>query len=117
MLLGGHVVLSDEGDLGRRMVAVDPLGIRELFDALGGDDPLEIRVTTIEGFVVLDVAVADLPDLGRSPLETLAGSLQQHAGTIVERLAIAQVLLERQGGALAPVGNGVRLWLPVVRAA
>lgn len=113
LLLGGHVVLSDEGDLSRRIVAIDPLSVRELFDALSGDDPLEIRVSSTDGFVILDVAVASLPVMEPSPLDALAASLQAHAGTVVERLAVAQVLLERQGGALAAAGHGIRLWLPV----
>lgn len=112
MLLGGHVVLSDEGDLGNCAVAIDPLPVRELFDALSGEDPLEIRVSRIDDYIILDVAVPLLPPLEQSPLSVLAGSLHAHAGGIVERLAVAQVLLERQGGALAGIEQGIRLWLP-----
>lgn len=113
MLLGGYVVISDAGDLGNRVVGVDPVTVREVIDAVAGDEPAEIHVLLHEAFAVLRLPLpAALVEVRGAPLVALAGSLQRHAGTLVEALAAAEVLLERSGGHIEIADEGVRMWLP-----
>ncbi len=112
MLLGGHIVLSDAGDLGSRVVQVDPVAVREIIDAVCGDDPVEVQVQVLDAFVVLRLPTdAALDDVEGAPLVTLARSLQRHAGTLIETLAAAEVVMERCGGGLDITDGRVRLWL------
>lgn len=98
MLLGGHVVISDEGDLGRRTVSVDVLAVREFLDATWGDQPAEIHVRIDGEFAILTCPPED--GFFGEPLAALASSLQSYAGTAVQGLATAQVMVERLGGSL-----------------
>ena len=117
LLLGGHVVISDAGDLGSRLVGVDPIAVREIIDAVCGDAPAEIHVSLLNTFAVVRLPLHEsLAEVRGSPLAALAHSLQQHAGTLVETLAGAQVILERCAGAIEITDEGVRLWLPRVDA-
>jgi signal transduction histidine kinase len=112
MLLGGHVVISDAGDLGSRLVSVDPVAVREIIDAVCGDEPVEIQVSLDDDYAVLRLPLNDeLSEVRGSPLVALAQSLQMHAGTVVETLAAAQVVIERCGGRIDVVDDGARLWL------
>jgi len=113
LLLGGHVVISDDGDLGSRLVSVDPIAVREIIDAVCGEDPTEIHVRLTDDFAVLRLPSTEaLADVRGGPLVTLAQSLQMHAGTLVESLAAAQVVTERFGGRLEVDEHGVHVWLP-----
>lgn len=115
LLLGGHIVLSDAGDLGNRLVEIDPIAVREIIDAMCADEPAEIQVTLLDSYVVLRLPLQEaLADVRGAPLVALAQSLQRHAGTLVETLAAAQVVLERSGGGLDITDGGVQLWLPRV---
>ena len=116
-LLGGYILISDAGDLGRQLVHVDPVAVREIIDAVCGDDPAEIQVSLEEQFTLLRLPLDDaLAEVRGAPLVALAHSLQQHAGTLVETLAAAQVVLERCGGRIDVADEGVRLWLPRAEA-
>ncbi|GMU41733.1 MAG: hypothetical protein AMXMBFR23_25990 [Chloroflexota bacterium] len=112
MILGGHIVLSDEGDLGRRTVAVDVLALREHLDATWGEEPVEIHVRLEGGFAVLSCPEV-APDLDDEPLTALAGSLQIYAGGPVQTLAAAQVILERLGGRVRCGDGHTVFWLPL----
>lgn len=113
LLLGGHVVISDAGDLGSRLVTVDPIATLEVIDAVCGEGPAEIQVSLTDGYAVLRLPLGEsLATVRGAPLVGLAQSLQLHAGTLVETLAAAQVVLERTGGRMDIVDEGVRLWLP-----
>lgn len=118
MLLGGHVVISDDGDLGGRLVSVDPIAVREIIDTVCGEEPTEIHVRLTDDFAVLRLPGPEaLAEVRGAPLVTLVQSLQMHAGTLVESLAAAQVVTERLGGRVEVDGNGVQLWLPRFEAA
>lgn len=113
LLLGGHVVLSDEVDLARCLVTVDALLVRELLDAICGDDPATVEVVVTDRFAVLRLPhPPGIGDVRGAPLVALVESLQLHAGSPIEDLAAGQVLLERLGGALQVDQSGVRIWLP-----
>lgn len=112
MILGGHIVLSDEGDLGRRTVAVDVLAVREHLDATWGDEAVEIHVRLEGGFAVLSCPEV-APGLDDEPLAALAGSLQTYAGGPVQTLAAAQVILERLGGSVRCTGGRTVFSLPL----
>jgi signal transduction histidine kinase len=116
LLLGGHLVISDAGDLGSRQVGVDPIAIREIIDAVCGEDPAEIAVSLDDTYALLRLPLdASLAEVRGGPLVTLAQSLQLHAGTLVETLAAAEVVLVRCGGRAEIADDGVRLWLPLVQ--
>lgn len=117
LLLGGHVVLSDAGDLGSRVVAVDPIAVREIIDAVCGEDPADIAVSLDDTYAVLRLPLdASLAAVRGGPLVALAQSLQMHAGTLVETLAAAEVVLHRFGGGVEVAADGVHLWLPLAAA-
>ena len=114
LLLGGHVVTSDAGDLGKQLVYVDPIAVRELIDAACGE-PARIQVSLSNTFAVLRFPLdASLAEVRGAPLIALAQSLQQHAGTLVETLAVGETMLERSEGRVGIDDDGVRLWLPRV---
>lgn len=115
LLLGGHIVISDEGDLGSRLVRVDAIALREIIDAVCGDDAVEIHVLLLDAYVVLRLPLpAALAEVRGAPLVAMVQSLQYHAGTLVETLAASQVVLDRCGGAIDVRDDGVHLWLPRV---
>lgn len=114
LLLGGHVVLSDAGDLGSQLVAVDPIAVREIIDAVCGEGPADIAVALDGTHAVLRLPLPPaLAEVRGGPLEAIVQSLQLHAGTLVETLAGAEVVLHRCGGAVEVAGGGVYLWLPL----
>lgn len=114
LILGGHLVMSDIEGLASRVVAVDPMAVRELLDEVAGEGPVEVRVSVEGDFVVLSTPVdADLPPFEGCPLHALAASLQAYAGSVVERLAAAQVLLDRQGASFSIAGDRLLVWLPL----
>lgn len=114
MLLGGHLVISDVAGLEKLRVTIDPDPFRELLDRLCGEDPAEIQLTRTDAYVICRIpSRVELPVLQASPLAALAGSLQAHAGTIVEELASVQVQLVRQAVPMEVLGGAVRLWLPL----
>ena len=116
LLLGGHIVISDDGDLGNRLVGVDPIAVREIIDALVGDEPAELQVSLLDSYVVLRMPLDEsLSEVRGGPLVAMAQSLQRYAGTPVETLAAGQVVLERFGGGLDITDAGVQLWLPRVQ--
>jgi len=112
LILGGHVVLSEEPELPRRVVLVDPLHVREMLDAVGGDEPVEVQVHLGAGRAALDVAVPVL-EHGPTPLHAVTASLKQYAGTPVEALAVGQILVERQGGEVTCEVGRVKVSLPL----
>ncbi len=114
LLLGGHLVISDDVDLRSQVVSTDPIAVREIIDGLCGDDPAEIAVRLTDDYAVLRLPLDDaLAEVRGAPLAALAGSLQMHAGTVVEALAAGQTVLERMGGRIAVEDDGVHLWLPL----
>ena len=117
LLLGGHVVTSDAGDLGSQLVSVDPIAVRELIDVIGGAEPARIQVSLSDAFVVLRFPLdASLAEVRGAPLIALAQSPQQHAGTLVETLAAGEVMLGRSEGRVGIDHDGVRLWLRRIEA-
>lgn len=114
LLLGGHVVLSDAGDLGSQLVAVDPIAVREIIDAVCGEGPADIAVALDDTHALLRMPLpVALAEVRGRPLEAIAQSLQLHAGTLVETLAGGEVALQRCGGAVEVADEGVYLWLPL----
>ncbi|MCA9846689.1 MAG: hypothetical protein KC458_03415 [Dehalococcoidia bacterium] len=114
LILGGYEVTSDT-DLSGRIARIDPLQVREMLDAVAGEADLEVRATMDGARVDLEFAVPEL-EQGPSPLHAVAGSLKQYAGTTVETLAVGQVLLERQGGAVRGEPGRVVISLPLEAA-
>lgn len=117
LLLGGHVVISEASGLDARLVLVDPIVVREVIDACCGADAAEVHVVLTEAHAVLTLprppALPSGPgEVRGAPLTALIEELQRHAGSAVEALAAAQVVLERQGAAIEVRADGVRLWLP-----
>lgn len=114
LVLGGHVVVSDEDGLGSRIVRVDPLAVREALDGLAPTaESLEIHVRITAGYAELEVAAPTEIEAATSPVEALVGSLQRCAGTVVERLAVGQILIERQGGQVRSARGRVTFALPL----
>ena len=111
LILGGYDVASD-ADLLSRVARIDPLQVREMLDAVAGAGDLHVRATTEGARVDLEIAVPEL-EQGPSPLHAVAGSLKQYAGTSVEALAVGQILLERQGGAVRGEPGRVVISLPL----
>src|SRR5690606_10255217 len=100
VILGGQLVISEVTDLSHVHVAVDPVPVLDIIETLATDGPIEVHAR-IEGQAVgLERDGPEALEAGTTPLELLVGSLHTHAGTPVEALAAAQVLLERQGGAV-----------------
>jgi len=112
LILGGHVVVSDDAEIERCIVDVAPMVVRELLDAIGGTEPCEVHVARHGAYAVLQLQHPLAADV-TSPLEALAASLQQGAGAVVERLAVGQVLVERYGGALRCEQGHLSIWLPL----
>lgn len=112
VILGGHAVVSEDAALPRRIALVDPLQVREMLDAVAGDDPLEVHVRVRDGCADLEFAVAIL-EHGPTPLHAISASLKQYAATPVEALAVGQVLLERQGGRVEGDSGRVVISLPL----
>lgn len=113
-VLQGHVVYSDDLEMSRVLLGVDGRSVGEALRALA-TGPVELRLEAVDGAVVLSAALpTDVADLDGSCVEALLGSLQQHAGTSVAGLAVAEVLLAREGGTLVCSGGRVRMRLPVV---
>jgi len=119
LILGGYHVTPEDSDALRRVVLVDPLHVRDALDAVAGEGPLAVRLS-VEG--VDDVAEGGRARLefeaatlehGPTPLHALTGSLKQYAGTPIEALAFAQVLIERQGGAIEADAPRVSIALPL----
>ncbi len=116
LILGGHTVSTEVADLASRVVAIDPLTVRDLLDDVAGEGPIQVQAAVEGAYVSLSTVLAlPLSSVG-SPLHTLASSLQAHAGGPLERLAVAQVLLERQGGSLTVNGGRLQVWLPLESA-
>lgn len=114
LILGGHLVMSDVDDLVRRVVEVDPVVVRELLDEVAGDGPVEVRAVVEGDYVMLSAPVTiTLPTFEGSPLTALVSSLQAYAGSVVEHLAAAQVLFDRQGAAFSLEGGRLVIWLPL----
>jgi hypothetical protein len=114
MLLGGYLVLSEVPDLGDRRVAVDAIVVRELLDALTADGPAEVRVALDVDSVVLRLHAPNVAaSVEGSPLLALAGSLSMYAGTVVEALAVAELLLHRMEASLTTSSGEVTVWLPL----
>lgn len=114
LILGGHLVVSDADDLVRRMVAVDPMVVRELLDEVAGEGPVEVRAVVEGDYLMLSAPVAaTLPAFEGSPLTALVSSLQAYAGSAVERLAASQILFDRQGAVFSIEGNRLVIWLPL----
>jgi signal transduction histidine kinase len=114
VLLGGHIVISEIGDLDRIVVPIDATPVRELIDRLCGEDPAEIQLSRTESHVVLRLpARILLPKLEDSPLIELARSLQLHAGTIVEDLASLQVQLARQSIVMEVSARAILVAFPI----
>lgn len=114
MILGGHLVMSDIEQLANRVVMVDPITVRELLDDVAGDGPVEVRVRLDDGLVMISAPVnRDFPSFEGRPLHALVSSLQSYAGSGVERLAVAQILLDRQGATFAIEDERLLIWLPL----
>lgn len=111
LILGGYEVTPADLDLRTIVVGVDPLQVREMLDAVAGDDTLDVDVRVEADDIVLAFALPAL-EHGPTPLHAVASSLKQYAGTPVEALAVGQVLLERCGGAVLNSEERVAVMLP-----
>ena len=58
LILAEHLVMSDVDDLVRRVVAVDPMVVRELLDEVTGQGPVEVRAVIEGDYVMLSAPVA-----------------------------------------------------------
>lgn len=114
LILGGYVVTG--GAPPDTIVAVDAIEVREFIDGLAGDGDAAVEVARDGGCITICVASAHEAVGEVTPLDALAGSLHQFAGTPVEGLAARQVLLERRGCEVSAVDGRVRLALPVAAA-
>lgn len=112
VILGGHLVVSEEDALSSRIALVDPLHVREMLDAVAGDDPLEVHVRIRDGRADIEFPVPAI-EHGPTPLHAVSASLKQYAATPVEALAVGQVLLERQGGGVTGGTGRVVVSLPL----
>ncbi len=112
LILGGYELTSDVGGLAARVARIDPLPVREMLDGVAGDGDLRVRAAIRPDRVDLEVEVPEL-EQGPSPLHAVAGSLKQYAGTSVATLAVGQILLERQGGAVRGEPGRVVISLPL----
>jgi len=114
-LLAGRVVISDVPELPSVHVSVDAASIGELLATLGASGPIEAQIAVEDGAVHCDFALrGDYPAADASPLASLAGSLEQFAGTIVETLAVHEVALARQGATLSRSADRLAVTLPIV---
>src|SRR5690606_19978804 len=103
MLLGGYEVESATA-VPDTEVSVDLLALREALDAATDETGASIAVRVAPPCVELSIPVPAIEDQP-SPVHALTGSLKLHAGTLVETLAVAQILLERQGGGVEASGG------------
>ncbi len=110
-LLAGRRTAAEPGDL---TVTVDVAVIDEALDSFAADATAVIAVeaSAHEVSLLLPPPV-DAPEFEGSPVAALLGSLQNYAGTPVERLAASEVLVARSGGKLLVDASGVRLSLPL----
>lgn len=114
-LLAGRVVISDVPELPSVHVSVDAASIGELLATLGASGPIEAQIAVEDGAVHCDFALrGDYPAADASPLASLAGSLEQFAGTVVETLAVHEVALARQGATLLRSADRLAVTLPIV---
>lgn len=111
VILGGYEVDAAAGVL-QQPVLVDPLVVRETLDALVEEGVTRVSAEATDGAVALSVPAGAL-DLSPSPLEVLLSSLKEHAGGPLEAMAVRQVLIERQGGAMAACDGRVVITLPL----
>ena len=112
VILGGHTVRAHDLAITRHVVAVDPLHVREMLDAVAGDAPLEVYVRIADGCATIEFGVS-LLEHGPTPMHAVASSLKQYAGSPVEALAVGQILVERQGGQVTGSEGRVRISLPL----
>lgn len=113
-LLRGHVVVSD-AELSQAIVSLDPRCVIEMFAALSGDRPVEVRLRVVAGEVLFSIALpTSMEAFTGYPVHALLTSLQQHAGSLAVVLAAVQTQLERQGGALLCSNGRVHLRIPLV---
>jgi signal transduction histidine kinase len=121
-LLAGHVVISEVPELASLRVAVDAATVGELLTTLAANGPVEAQIGLEDGIdedaVRCDFALrseVEAPEASESsPLVMLAGSLELHAGTVVEALAAHEVVLARQGAILELAGTRLLVTLPLV---
>ncbi len=113
-LLGGHVVISEVSELASVRVVVDGSTIGELLAALAESGPVEAQIAVEDGTVRCDFALrTEVEPSDASPLAALARSLERHAGTPVEALAVHEVTLTRQGVGFARNGQRLIVTLPL----
>ena len=114
-LLRGQLVLSDDPEATRLLVAADPRPVLEGLAALTNGGATEVRLHRDDTAAQLDVrAAVPLPALpGPSPLAALLGSLEAHAGGVVQALAAVELQLARQAATLRIAGDRVHIGLPL----
>lgn len=118
-LLEGRPLAAADPTLPTLAVHLDPAPAVELLTLLAGAAPpprVELERDGADAVLCL-VHALELPPLEESPLAALCGSLTAYAGTVLERAAALQLLLERQGAALELGAAEARLWLPLASSA
>lgn len=115
--LEGQVLLTQEEGLRTLPVALDPIVPRELWEAVSPGRPAEIFAERTGGSVLLTTRPRREPDADplpdASPVSMLLASLETHAGTLVEHLAVLEVLASRQGATLGIRDGSVTLRVPL----
>jgi signal transduction histidine kinase len=91
--------------------SIDPQVFEEIGTAVG-PEPRDASLDRAGRIRLMYSLPADFAAVEGEPLRLLAGSLQDYAGTLIERLAVVQVLLERQGGSARLSGEALVVLLP-----
>ncbi len=113
-LLVGRRTAPDLTALPDLTVTVDVAVIEEALDSFAAEATAVIAVEpSAHDVSLLLPPPVDAPEFEGSPVAALLGSLQNYAGTPVERLAASEVLVARSGGRLLADTSGVRLSLPL----
>ena len=106
------VRVTGDAPLPGAALTIDARAVGEALRTLGRD--VEVRLETQPESVVVSVALPEaIAGTEGSCVAALLGDLHVYAGTEVAALAVAEVVLARQGATLRCEDGCVRLWLPL----